>query len=135
VMPPFGFSLATEPAPTGTEVWTYGFPRPQAPTERSGHWLPEGRFLQGSISRRFSSGKERVASYELDLRAPEGFSGAPVVAIRSRRVIGVLYAAWEVALPEVQRSESFALAHDTPTLRELAGAATAGRPLSKLVGD
>jgi hypothetical protein len=87
-------------------------------------------------------------SYELDMPAPEGLSGAPVVLHGTKAVVGVVYGHNDVALveehatvddetgarsPEVLRIVSFGLAHHTHTLHELRGKATGGRPLKELV--
>lgn len=139
-----GFSLASEPVPIGSDVWSYGYPLTRPPDEQRPHWSLEGRFFQGYVTRRFYHSDDRIPSYEIDMRAPAGISGAPVVAIPSRTVVGVLHGVNEVEMvehfsrinpdtgerePEVVRLESFALAHDTATLRELVGSATDGKPL------
>jgi hypothetical protein len=112
------------------------------------------RSLKGYIMRRFyyeSPSHEVTFSYELDMPAPGGLSGAPVVRIHpvegSREVIGVVHGNNEVATiaelesvdeygnrrPEVQRITSFALAHHTDSLRKRTGKATGERPLAEFL--
>jgi hypothetical protein len=141
-----GLTLAEESVPSGTDVWTYGYPLTTPPTERRPQWLLEGRFLQGYVTRQFYYGDGRVPSYEIDMRAPAGLSGAPLVQIPSRSVVGVVYGVNEVGMiehlgrvdpttgerqPEIQRVESFALGHRVETLRSLIGRATEGRTLAE----
>jgi hypothetical protein len=140
-----GLTLAESQLAIGTDVWSYGYPLTRPPDERRPEWLLEGRFLQGYVTRLFYYSEARIPSYELDMKAPAGLSGAPLVEVGSRRVAGVVYGVNEVALieqfgrvdpetrvrePEIQRVEAFALAHNTPTIRRLSGAATGGRPLA-----
>jgi Trypsin-like peptidase domain len=142
LLPSIGFELLRDDAPRlGADVWTYGYPLTQPPNERARSWMLEGRFLQGYLTRHFYFSDARIPAYELDMRAPAGLSGAPVVEIPSRRVAGVAYGVNEVAqiehmssvhpetgerIPEVQRLETFALALDSDTLRRLTAPATGG---------
>jgi hypothetical protein len=145
-LPSIGFELTPESLKLGTDVWTYGYPLTQPPNERQGTWMLEGRFLQGYVTRHFYYSDRRVRCYELDMRAPAGLSGAPIVEIPSRRVAGVVIGVNDVARieefrkvdvetgsvePELQRIDSFALALDTETLSNLTGTATGGLPLSQ----
>jgi hypothetical protein len=144
----FGLELANSPIATGSDVWTYGYPLTEAPSERAAEWRLAPRYLQGYVTRRFYYGDRRIPSYELDMRAPAGLSGAPIVEIPSRRVVGVVYGVNEVGTieqfgrvnpdtgtrePEIVRVEGFALAHFTETLRNLTGPATDGRELADFV--
>jgi hypothetical protein len=146
----FGLELATAPADTGTTVWSYGYPLTDPPNERRATYLLNARYLEGYITRAFYYSEERIPSYELDMRAPAGLSGAPVVEVGSRRVIGVVYGVEEVEriehfgrtdpetrqrTPDVVRVETFALAHYTDTLRSVVGPATGERPLGDAVDD
>lgn len=152
--PELGLILAESDAPDLVEVWSAGYPF-TALTEE----LPEvgrqpvihRRALKGYIMRRFwyeTPSGELILSYELDMPAPQGLSGAPVMRIDqmkgAREVIGVVHGTNEVATiaefesvdehgerrPEIQRITSFALAHYTDTLRNLTGKATGERPLA-----
>lgn len=116
--------------------------------------LIEARALKGYIMRRVyyqPPAGELIRSYELDMLAPAGLSGGPVVRIHrvrgAREVIGVVHGSNDVATiaelasvdergerrPEVQRISSFALAHHTESLRNLTGKATGGRRLAEFL--
>ena len=141
----------------GTDVWTWGFPltrRLLGPTGTPTFHL-EARYLQGYVTRAFHhevAGYGEVPSFELDLHAPEGLSGAPLIRAPSpsnprAKIVGVVYGRSEVHAieefasidpqtgdrrPEVLRLVSFALAHLTPTLLEAKGPATWGRPVGEI---
>jgi hypothetical protein len=84
-------------------------------------------------------------AYELDMPTPEGLSGAPLIRMGSKEVVGVVYCTNEVALikqfeqvdedgrrePEIHRVVSFGLAHSTSSLHSLSGPATGGIPLGQ----
>lgn len=144
----FGLELAAGPADTGTDVWTYGFPLTDPPNERRPSYLLNARYLEGYITRAFYFSEARIPSYELDMRAPAGLSGAPLIEVGSKRVIGVVYGVNEAEMvehfgktnpdtgqrePEVVRVETFALAHYTETVRGVVGPATGKRPLGEVV--
>jgi hypothetical protein len=147
-LPLFGLELAAGPADTGTDVWTYGFPLTERPNERRSTYLLNARYLEGYITRAFYFSDERVPSYELDMRAPAGLSGAPLIEVGSKRVIGVVYGVHAAEMIEyfgttdpetgkrvadIVRVETFALAHYTDTLRAVVGRATGERPLGEFV--
>jgi hypothetical protein len=144
----FGLELAAAPVDTGVDVWTYGFPLTDPPNERRPTYLLNARYLEGYITRAFYYSDERVPSYELDMRAPAGLSGAPLIEVGSKRVIGVVYGVHAAEMiehfgktdpetgrrePDVVRVETFALAHYTETLRAVVGPATSERPLGEVV--
>lgn len=151
--PLLGLRVGTHAAAGGTPVWTYGYPLTETirdATRDDARILLHPRVLQGYITRAFwythPSGM-RVPSYELDMPAPAGLSGSPVVTDPGREVLGVVYGTSDVArveefasidpatgehCPEVHRIVSFALAHFTSTLRDLRGPATAMQSLSEL---
>jgi Trypsin-like peptidase domain len=146
----FGLELATASVDTGTDVWSYGYPLTDPPDERRPTYRLNARYLEGYVTRAFYYSDKRVPSYELDMRAPAGLSGAPVVEVGSKRVIGVVYGVEEVErieifgrtdpetrerTPDVVRLETFALAHYTDTLRTVVGPATGGRQLAEAVDD
>jgi hypothetical protein len=151
LLPSIGFELSSaEGLALGSDVWTYGYPLTRPPNERRNQWMMEGRFLQGYVTRHFYHSDDQIRTYELDMRAPAGLSGAPIVGIPSRRVAGVVYGVNEVSkiehfasvdpatgerTPELQRLESFALALDTETLRNSAAAATNHLPLCDFLRD
>jgi hypothetical protein len=90
-----------------------------------------------------------MPSYELDMPAPEGLSGSPLLS-GDDMVIGVVYGNNEVATidqfssidpttgerqPEIQRVVSFALAYHTDALSNLTGKATHGVALKEYLKD
>jgi hypothetical protein len=155
--------LAEDEAPAGSDVWAFGYPLTDREALPSGElrWELHPRYLQGYITRSFHykhpNHPKKVPSYELDMRAPEGLSGAPVIAYptftdptRRRQVVGVVYGRHAAEAieewasvdretgerrPEVQRLEHFALAHYTDTLRDLTGAATGGLRLADYIAQ
>lgn len=107
------------------------------------------RTLKGYVVRRFHYAQTRfetTLSYELDMPAPEGLSGAPLMTLAGE-VLGVVYGTIETAMidegasvdeegnrtPEVQRIVSFALAHQTDSLLDLSGRSAHGRPLREFL--
>jgi hypothetical protein len=113
------------------------------PKQESGpRFALNGRLLRGYITRLFRYDDHslgRISAYELDMLAPEGLSGAPLVYRPGDSVIGVVYGRHEVGLvdefsrldpetgvatPEIQRIVSFGLACDTSTLFALTTPAT-----------
>jgi hypothetical protein len=150
---PVSLTLAEAAVPTGQDVWTYGYPLTAVFREPDGElrFTLHPRFLQGYVTRSFRNPHPRygaVESYEVDMPAPEGLSGAPLVHLPSREVVGVIYGNVDAAVidqfaavdeetgerqPEIQRIVSFAVAHYTPTLLRLTGPATGGQPLHEYV--
>ena len=152
-VPEFKMTLADAPALMGADVQTYGYPlttvRPSPKHAGTINFALNDRFLQGYIMRVFHyehTQYGRVVSYELDMPAPAGLSGAPLIEMGSTTVIGVIYGTNDVETieqfsqvdsetgkrtPEVVRVTSFALAHHTETLRNLRGLATRELPLAE----
>lgn len=148
--PRLGLSLASRAVPGGTDVGTWGYPLTEMTRLASGdlEFKLGGRWLQGYITRAFwheHAEYGSVPTYELDMPTPRGLSGAPLVRLESRDVVGVIYGTHDASLieeiasvdpdsgerrPEVQRIVSFGLAHYTSTLRDLRGPATEGKPLA-----
>ena len=148
--PRLPFTLEETIAEFGTDVATFGYPLTDTPTEMRPTFRVNGRYLRGYITRDFNyDGLEggEVRSYEVDMRAPEGLSGAPLVARGTRRLVGVIYGQNEVGtidrfvsvdsegkrIPEVQQVESFALAHHTSTVLKHRSEATDGVALEELL--
>lgn len=144
------FVLAEQPVARGVDVWTAGYPLVHGERDAMGEvgFLISFRYLQGYIVRPFLflDPRERstIPSYEIDMPAPEGLSGAPVIQVGTREVIGVIYGTNDVQRveefagvdpatgqrqPEVVRIVSFALAHCTETLWALQTSSTGDRPL------
>ena len=89
-----------------------------------------------------------MTSYELDMPTPEGLSGAPLVIVGTKKVIGVIYGTHDVGLiehfrrtdpetgereAEIQRVVSFGLAHYTDTLRNASATVTEGKSLAEFL--
>jgi hypothetical protein len=149
-LPPPQLVLATKGTITGASVWTYGYPLTTEVPEADGpRFVLNGRYLEGYVTRAFwyeHPSLGTLPAYELDMPAPEGLSGAPLVSLHERHtVVGVIYGRHEVGLvdefsrvdpetgdktPEVQRIFSFGLACDTSTLVDLRGLATGGLRLA-----
>jgi hypothetical protein len=125
----------------GTEVSTFGYPLtrdlPNPETGRSITFKP--RYLRGYISRGFSNdvpGYGPTETYEIDMPAPAGISGAPVIKRGTSEVIGVVYGTEDTGIaeegtgiegetgervPRVRRWTTFTLAHELSSLQSLRG--------------
>lgn len=135
----------------GADVCTFGYPLTEERVGTSGNaFTLHGRYLEGYVTRSFwyEHPKEgRVATYEVDMPAAEGLSGAPLLSRRGGvrpEVVGVIYGRSEAGLidefasfdpetgerqPEVRRIVSFVAAHYSDTLARLTGPATENQPL------
>ena len=150
--PDFQFLLGTEPALQGVDISTFGYPFSSVKLDESGSLRPtlEIRLFKGYIMRTFFFDYPpfgQTLSYEISFPAPGGLSGAPIIELNTRRILGVVYGNNDVATtehftqvdeegkrtPEIQRVVSFGLAHHSDTLRNLSGAATKGKPLKEIV--
>ena len=136
--PRLGFELARDVAVTGGDVFSYGYPLTGTKDSPEGlAFILNARYLQGYVTRRYMYDHEKYLPtpvYELDMPAPEGLSGAPLVLLRTRRVVGVVFGTHDVGVmeersyvdeatgqrtPEVQRIVSFSLAHHLDVLSTL----------------
>lgn len=138
------FTLADKNIGGMDPVRTFGYPL----TDRLGEadnprFILAERVLRGYVTRSFYYDHPhfgRTPSYELDMRAPNGVSGAPLFSEITGHVVGVVYGTLDAEMteeyarildsgerqPEVRRIFSFALAHMTDTLRNATGTATRG---------
>lgn len=140
--------------PSGTGVWAYGFPLTEESRNEDGSLRVTlgGRYLQSYKMRDFYNevaGFGRTPSTELDMPAPAGLSGAPVVRMGTTQVVGVVYGQKDAETieqfarrdesgqrtPEVVRVTSFAVAHYESTLPQLSGTATGGVPLAEYLRE
>jgi hypothetical protein len=140
----------------GTDVWSLGYPHtrvePSSTPEFDKLLRPNGRYMQSYVMRVFSydqPGFGSTRSYELDMPALEGMSGAPIIRLQTQEILGVLYGRNDVEVieefgsrdpdtgerltPEVVRMTYFALAHHTITLGNLKGTATQGLALRQFL--
>jgi hypothetical protein len=93
-------SLRMSNFPRGTQVWVLGYPFEDV--KRSDHGqmdiTPHPRYLQGYVMRQFDFHWEHGgldfgpdATLELDLPAPKGVSGSPLLRLDSREIIGMVF--------------------------------------------
>jgi hypothetical protein len=148
--PSLPFRLA--PAPyvlIGHDVWSFGYPyTDRRLTETGGcEFTLNGRILRGYATRTFPYDHPkgvRVESYELDMPAPKGMSGAPLVMRGGFEVAGVMFGTHDVELVDDEcgpgqryqttRVVSFGLAHTAETLRGASTSATKAIPLGDFLG-
>jgi hypothetical protein len=126
-----GLTLARDDVILGGAVWTYGYPLTDVKSLPEGdlHFRVNPRFMRGHVMRHFNYDHAEygnVPSYELNIPAPQGISGAPLVKNDMLEVVGVVYGNNDVATieefahidektgkrqPELQRIVSFGLAN------------------------
>ncbi len=148
--PTLGLTLAKADVPWGTHVWTYGYPFTTAKevADTGKRFMLDGRYLEGYVTQAFHYEHHKygqVSSYELSMPIPAGLSGAPLIRLGSKEVIGLIYGNNDVATieqfaevdsqtgkrePEVQRIMSFGLAHHFDTLKNLRSATNLKVPLA-----
>jgi hypothetical protein len=102
-----GLSVAEVAGTLGTDVWSFGYPHTgvePSPTPEFDKLLrPNPRYMQSYVMRRFHNdqpGFGSTLSYELDMPALQGMSGAPVIRVGTREVVGVLYGRNDVEVIE-----------------------------------
>lgn len=143
-------NLASDGLNLGEDVFTYGYPFTQdSPHPVAGRSIVfNGRYLEGYHTAYYQNdvpGYPMTTTYELDMPAPRGLSGAPVVRRGSSgQVVGVVYGTKDIGTieefsrvdeatgkrtPELQRMTTFAVAHHLEALRNLRGPATDGHSL------
>lgn len=152
---PLGLELADEGSRVeGEDVRTYGYPltRELPHPQGEGKSLDmRGRVLKGYITANYMNdvpGYGPTPTEELDMMAPRGLSGAPIIRSFSNEVIGVLYGTRDTGTveqlsrvdeetglrtPEVQRVTTFAVSHWFDSLRNLRGALTEHMPLGEFL--
>lgn len=132
----------------GDGVWTFGYPYPEIihTGEDKSIYQIDGRLLRGYVTRHFTSKRtgQPAGAYELDMRAPQGLSGAPLLRHGTDQVAGVICAendrgtvtAFASIDPETGdhrpmelRTWPFAEACDTEALCALRTSATRNTPL------
>ncbi len=154
--PEFELSLTEMAGALGTDVWSFGYPltsmeiHPDPEFDKL--FTPNPRYMESYVMRAFhfdQPGFGRTFSYELDMPALQGMSGAPIIRTRTNEILGVLYGRNDVETieefgsrdpdtgdpirPEVVRMTYFALAHHNTTLDTLKGIATQGLPLRQFL--
>lgn len=134
----------------GHDVWTFGYPyTDQKPAAAGGYdFTLNGRILRGYATRTFPYGHpsgHKIDSYELDMPAPSGMSGAPLILRGGLKVTGIVYGIHDVELVDADstsghriqtnRVVSFGLAHTAKTLRDASSGATNNMSLAKFLGQ
>jgi hypothetical protein len=136
----------------GENVTTYGYPLTQTQIDSTtGHKTIQlqPRCLKGYVTQLIIHERPNwgpTPSIELDMPAPAGLSGAPLISDKTTRIVGVIYGDYGVAAidrfasidpdtgerqPEIQLLTTFALAHSLDTLLGATGPATGGQPLGE----
>lgn len=145
------FTLADRNIRAGDPARTFGYPLTDLIGDfENPSFALNQRVLRGYVTRSFyyeHSGFGRTPSYELDMRAPQGISGGPLINEITGHIAGVVYGTLDAETteeyarildsgekqPEVRRIFSFALAHMTDTLRNATGSATRGLTVAEYV--
>ena len=144
--------LSEKFTPWGTDVWTMGYPFTDSWQEDGVRKFKlNGRYLQGYITRDFyydHPSEGRRASFELSIPVPGGLSGAPVVKLGTREVIGVIYGENDVGtierfshkdpqtgkdIPDLERLVSFGLACHTTIMNNAAFDLTDRLPIEQYI--
>lgn len=130
-----GLVIAREQARLGEEVCTWGFPLMPAPEVRAddgakvySDFAP--RYLQGYVSRVAATKQvdgTRPPVIELDMPAPPGISGAPLLRVNTGEVLGVILG--ERSTSQGDNRWAFAVAQWTETMWQLRGPALQGKNL------
>lgn len=148
---PAAYTLRRELPEQVIDVGTIGYPGTffELHADNTRRFDEQERYFQGYITRAFNYKLPRegrtVPSYEVDMPAPRGLSGAPLIStsIESRgQIVGVIYGAHppfgtesegegEIRLPPT----IFALAHHHSTLMNLRGTTTEGRPIADILAQ
>jgi hypothetical protein len=153
LVPQVPLRLTRDLAGAGTDVYTFGYPLPSVERRDDGDlkFGIAGRYLQGYVTRGFDHPESAYGvtpAYELDMPAPAGLSGAPLLTQGTADVVGIVFGSNDLETvdsfkrvdpetgethPEVRRVVSFGLAHHTRTLWDVKGTATGGQTLRDLL--
>jgi hypothetical protein len=152
----YKLSLTEAAGTLGTNVWSFGYPlthvEQHPDPEFDKLFTPNPRYMESYVMRAFhydQPGFGRTFSYELDMPALEGMSGAPIIRTRTKEILGVIYGRNDVQTieefssrdpdtgailrPEVVRMTYFALAHHNTTLDALKSTVTQELPLRQFL--
>lgn len=132
-------SLAREPLSYGADVVTIGYPLPFGAGNR---FETSARLLRGYVTRIIQHNDPRwtpARAYELDMPAPGGLSGGPLVNLDTLQVHGVVLGVRDYEEPsepeEAPRVHPFTVAYHLETLRAARSRTTDGAPLGEYVAD
>ena len=146
--PPRHLSVAKAGANYGDDVWTFAYPYPDKTIKFSKpHFAISGRYLRGYITRDFyyehpTLGISEV--YELDMPAPPGSSGSPLLLRSTNDVVGMIIGETEVSTyvafasqdadgvrtPDTLKLHAFGIAYDHDWFVRLSTSLTEGHSLS-----
>jgi hypothetical protein len=123
----------------GMSCWSFGYPLPEIRPEPFG---PTGfaiapRFVRGYVMRRYNGAMVGGRSFpcaELDMTAPPGLSGAPILYENSDQILGVYFGRRSTKVPDEDPAPlyTFSLAYDNEILAGLKGKATGNRNVGEL---
>jgi len=123
----------------GMSCWSFGYPLPELRPEPGGPtaYAITPRFVRGYVMRRYngaSAGGDTFPCAELDMTAPPGLSGAPIVYEGSDQILGVYFRRRTTKVPDEDPAPlyTFSLAYDNEILAGLKGQATGGRTVGEL---
>jgi hypothetical protein len=153
LVPKVGLTLTATGLLPGDDIVTYGYPPTDEPLMEDEHAKVQlnARLLRGYVTRLCyynQPGFVRTPSYELDIPAPHGLSGAPIIKLKTKEVAGVFFASLDVSTgeqfpavaghegdqqAEIDRAVSFGLAHYTGSVWSLRGMITQGIPLREFL--
>lgn len=144
--------IAEQGAPMGTDVFSFGYPLTEKRLSGADiRFRLHPRYLQGYVVRSFMHELTHFGptpAYEVDIPAPAGLSGAPLIKRGSREVLGVVYGTHDVSRteevasidpetgakhPEVQRIVSFCVAHLTSSVLGLSHPKWEGKQLRDFI--
>lgn len=137
---PTRLALASQPPGWGQDVMACGYPLPlntrdaatREPLINTNAMLFKGYVIR--IRNADFPGQPETRMYELDMPAPPGLSGSPVLLPDSREVVGVLVTERGYGVPGEPRTIYFAYAHHLWVLRAASGTATGNLPLGQFLG-
>jgi Trypsin-like peptidase domain len=154
----YGLKIDLSPILAGEGVYSYGYPlsKKERHFDQSVTVDTWGRYIQGYVTMLFENktpprGYSPAPTLELDMKAPEGLSGAPLCEIHTRaHVIGMVYGSGssfttverdtlvtetgEVQV-EVRAYENFAYAHPIKSILSLCGEATREKTIETILSE
>jgi len=125
----------------GMGCWSFGYPLPEIRPEtgQPTTFVLAPRFVRGYVMRRFMGANIGGTAFpcgEVDMTAPPGLSGAPIVFDGSDQILGVYFRRHTIKVADEEPAPlyTFALAYDNEILAGLRGSATGGKTLGEVCG-